>query len=87
MSLVLNDLNEALLNDMTKNQFVEETAENQEQMINDNMILALAGNYFAHMGLLDPVRKVYITHKHVESLPIMLFTCVSLQVRLKLYRC
>jgi hypothetical protein len=29
LCLVLNDLNEALLNDMTKNQFLTETTENQ----------------------------------------------------------
>jgi WASH complex subunit strumpellin len=61
LCLVLNDLNEALLSDMCKNQFVPETPENQEQMINDNLILALTGPYFAHMGMLDPMKKVYIT--------------------------
>jgi len=80
LCLVLNDLNEALLNDMTKNQFVPETPENQEQMINDNLILTLAGTYFSHMGMLDPMKKVFITGKHIESLPIILFTSVSLQI-------
>lgn len=86
LSLVLNDLNEALLNDMCKNQFVPETPENEEQMINDNMILALAGPYFAHMGLLDPMKKVYITCTQLESLPIMLFTSISLQVCMSIER-
>ena len=65
---------------MTKNQFVTETEENQEQMVNDNLILALSGPYFAHMGMQDPTKKVYITCKHIESLPIILFTSLSLQV-------
>jgi hypothetical protein len=65
---------------MTKNQFVAETQENQEQMMNDNFILALASPYFSHMGMLDPMKKVYITSKHIESLPILLFTSLSLQV-------
>lgn len=80
LHLVLCDLNEALLNDMVKNQFVPENEENQEQMLNDNLILALASPYFAHMGLLDPMKKVFITSKHIESLPILLFTALSLQV-------
>jgi hypothetical protein len=49
-------------------------------MVNDNLVLALAGPYFAHMGMMDPTKKVYITTKHIESLPIVLFTAVSLQV-------
>lgn len=49
-------------------------------MVNDNIILALAGSYFAHMGMLDPMKKVFITCKHIESLPIILFTTVSLHV-------
>lgn len=82
LSLVLSDLNEALLNDMCKNQFVAETPENQEQMINDNMILALSGPYFAHLGMVDPMKKIYITCRHIESIPIILFASVSLQVDL-----
>ena len=78
--LVLQDLNESLLNDMMKNQFVEETEENQVQMVNDNLVLALSGPYFAHMGMLDPMKKVFITCKHIESLPIILFTSLSLNV-------
>ena len=49
-------------------------------MLNDNILLALASPYFAHMGMLDPMKKVYITSKHIESLPILLFTALSLQV-------
>lgn len=48
--------------------------------MNDNFLLALASPYFAHMGMLDPMKKVYITSKHIESLPILLFTALSLQV-------
>ena len=48
--------------------------------MNDNLILALASPYFAHMGMLDPMKKVYITSKHIESLPILLFTSLSLQI-------
>ena len=49
-------------------------------MINDNLILALTGPYFAHMGMQDPMKKVFITCKHIESLPILLFASVSLQI-------
>lgn len=55
-------------------------------MINDNLILALAGPYFAHMGLLDPMKKVYITCTQLESLPIVLFTTISLQVTMLIAR-
>ena len=34
-------------------------------MVNDNLILALTGPYFAHMGMLDPMKKVFITYKHI----------------------
>ena len=34
-------------------------------MVNDNLILALTGPYFAHMGMLDPMKKVFITCKHI----------------------
>lgn len=49
-------------------------------MINDNLILALASPYFAHMGMLDPMKKVFITSKHIESLPVLLFTTLALQI-------
>jgi hypothetical protein len=55
-------------------------------MVNDNFLLALASPYFAHMGMLDPMKKVYITSKHIESLPILLFTALSLQVCLSSLR-
>jgi hypothetical protein len=55
-------------------------------MLNDNLILALASPYFAHMGMLDPMKKVFITSKHIESLPILLFTSLSLQVSVKINR-
>lgn len=54
--------------------------------MNDNFILALASPYFAHMGMLDPMKKVYVTSKHIESLPILLFTSLSLQVFFNSFR-
>ncbi len=49
-------------------------------MVNDNLILALVGPYFAHTGMMDPIKKVFVTSKHIESLPIILFTTVSMHV-------
>jgi hypothetical protein len=49
-------------------------------MVNDNLVLALVGPYFAHMGMQDPMKKVFVTSKHIESLPIILFTTVSMHI-------
>jgi len=53
------------MSDMVKNQFVAETPENQEQMVNDNLVMALANPYFAHMGMMDPMKKVFVTCRHI----------------------
>ena len=52
----------------------------------DNLVMAVAGCYFTHMGMLDPIKKIFITCKHIESLPIMLFTTISLNVTIFLSR-
>jgi hypothetical protein len=48
--------------------------------------MAVAGCYFTHMGMLDPIKKIFITCKHIESLPIILFTTISLNVAPEIYR-
>ena len=45
--------------------------------------MALSSPYFAHMGMLDPLKKIYITCKHLEHLPIVMFTTISMHVKHK----
>jgi hypothetical protein len=57
--LVLENLNTSLLNDMIRNQNAEESS--TEQIENENLLFVLAQPYFKHLGMLEPLKKVYVT--------------------------
>ena len=57
--LVLENLNNSVLNDLVENQSFEETK--VDRLDNENLLLALINPYFKHLGMLEPLKKVFVT--------------------------
>lgn len=72
--LVLENLNTSLLNDLIRSQ--NEAAHQKDEVDNENLLLTLVNPYFKHLGMLEPLKKVFITSEPIENLPLIIFTTI-----------
>ena len=82
--LCLENLNSSLLNDLIKSQTSE--ANSVDQIDNENLLLALISPYFKHLGMLEPLKKIYLTSEPIEHLSLFLFTIFTSNVHCFLSR-
>lgn len=69
--LSLENFNNSLLNDIKNREYTAEM-EQEERIANENALLYQSLKLFNFVGLTDPLRKIYITTKTPENLPLVL---------------
>lgn len=75
--LCLENINHSLLNDMTRPQ---SEADQEDKINNENLLLVLMNPYFKHLGMLEPMKKIFLTCDPIEHLPLYLFTLLNTNV-------
>ena len=61
--LVLENINNTLLNDISNRS--QNKAENEEQIMHENMLMSVLNPFFAHTGMLEPTKKIFMTCKEI----------------------
>jgi WASH complex subunit strumpellin len=77
--LGLETFNDALLNDI-KNRQYNQQMEQDQSIENENILLHNALKLFSFVGLQDPLRKIYLTERTPQYLPLVLTITLMTQV-------
>jgi len=67
--LCMENLNNGISNDMN-NRIYDETIL-EEDTLKENELIYEASKLFNFIGMSEPLNKIYMTHAHIESLPLI----------------
>lgn len=78
--LVLENLNKTILNDIVNREYTEDML-SDEKTQSESCLLSFISHFCHFLGMNEPLRKIYVTVKPVEFLPMIVFTFVAMNVR------
>lgn len=79
--LVLENLNKTILNDIVNREYTEDML-NDEKIQSESCLLSFISHFCNFLGMSEALRKIYITIRPIEFLPMILFAIVSMNVPL-----